>query len=330
MVLWTLPLLAALAPRSLRQRVDAPRLPSISDAQQTAVKRLPRFLSDSDIQRLHDVAAEAKIAAGDRAVTATLDRQLREGGRTVWINHLIAERLPELHSRILAAAHAADAELWGGVLCDRAALNLRSAEYHTVVEEGGVAMGSHADFGSLVTIDLMLSSIDEFDGGRFETLEADGEVLAHTFECGDALIFLSHKPHGVSTLEAGRRNILVCEIWEGVARRCPQRCDHPWMPCYCSYRPFTLYEVEDLEDPRRSRRLPGALSDIELLRARGLAEHRAQLERAAQEQAPMAATAAKAEGGELAANGASQALLDDVFGDLRRKMGVCGQVRAGE
>lgn len=323
MLVFTLPLVALLAPLgSLRQRFEAPRLPEVANAQRTAVKRMPRFLSDDDIDSLHKVAAEAKRIAAGREVTATLDRQLREGGRTVWINHLLAERLPELHGRIFAAARAADAELWGGVLEGRHALNLRSAEYHTVLEEGGIAMGSHADHGSLITIDFMLSATDDFDGGRFQTLEADGEQLAHVFEKGDALFFLSHKYHGVSALEAGRRNIIVAEIWEGVARRCPQRCDNPWLPCYCNYRPFTLYEHDDPEDPKHSCRLPG-MSDIERLRENGLAEHRARLAREARQGVGVSQPGA-------ADDKLSRALLDDIFADLKGGMGVGGKLRPGE
>ena len=53
------------------------------------------------------------------------------------------------------------------------------------------AVERHYDAGSLVTMDLMLSSTADFTGGVFTTLEADGELLPHTFERGDLLIFLS-------------------------------------------------------------------------------------------------------------------------------------------
>ncbi len=161
---------------SLRQRVDNPRLPDISDAVATRVKRVPRFLSEADIASLHAVANVARTTASGYTPQATLDRQLREGGRTVWINHFLREELPELHGRILQAAKEADEELWGGVLNDRAMLSIRSAEYHTVMHEGGVAMAPHADHGSLITIDLMLSDTSEFEGGQFQTLETDGQL----------------------------------------------------------------------------------------------------------------------------------------------------------
>lgn len=62
------------------------------------------------------------------------------------------------------------------MLEDREMLSIRSAEYHTVLAEGVVAMAPHADYGSLVTIDLMLSDTDAFEGGRFQTLESDGQT----------------------------------------------------------------------------------------------------------------------------------------------------------
>jgi len=88
----------------------------------------------------------------------------------------------------------------------------------------------------------MLSDTAEFEGGAFQTVEPGGEVTTHSFERGDALVFQSHKQHGVAALtgRSSRRNIMVCELWEGLPRRCMRRCDQPWLPCYC--RPdFTEY-----------------------------------------------------------------------------------------
>lgn len=62
------------------------------------------------------------------------------------------------------------------MLEDREMLSIRSVEYHTVLEDGGVAMAQHADYGSLVTVDLLLSDTDAFQGGRFQTLESDGQT----------------------------------------------------------------------------------------------------------------------------------------------------------
>lgn len=236
---------------SLASRVEAPRLVSEADAQRTAVKRLPRFLSEADIADVHAAAATARASAeaAGFVASATYERQVREGGRTVWLNHRLRELLPELHSRMMAAAVAADRELWGGVLDDRAALALRSSEYHRVehsaAAEENIPMPTHADHGSLVTIDLLLSDASDFEGGEFQTLEPDGSHLTHRFERGDALLLLSHKWHSVTALTAGKRNVLVSEIWEGLPRRCPQRCDQPWLPCMCRHARTAMYARAD-------------------------------------------------------------------------------------
>ena len=170
-------------------------------------------------------------------------------------------------------------------------ISLRSAEYHTVLAEGGLPMHAHADYGSLVTMDLMLSDTSEFEGGVFQTREEDGELLSHTFERGDALVFLSHKHHGVSAVTAGRRNIMVCEFWEACRGRV-QRCDQPWMPCYRKYRFDTAMYVD--HDPARYTPMRGP-TDMERLRLNGLAEHRRlEAARAAAEAEERAAAQARA------------------------------------
>ena len=146
-------------PMSVTQKMEAPRLVSEADAQRTVVRHLPGFLSEADLESIH-VAAEtcrAAAAAAGFKVSSTYERQVREGGRTVWLNHRVLELLPELHARMMGAAQAASRELWGGVLDDRIALHLRSSEFHTVIhdaEDSGrnIPMPVHADYGSLVTI----------------------------------------------------------------------------------------------------------------------------------------------------------------------------------
>ena len=274
----------------------APSLVDFDVAKRCSVQRLPGFLSLDEIEELRSTAqAVQRIRAGDvlTAVGATRDRQLREGGRTVHINHHLAEMMPALHDRLLRAAREADRDNWRGaadadrpdvgVLDDRAMVALRSAEYHDVrgKAEGALPMHLHGDYGSLVTIDLMLSHSSEYEGGVLQTMEADGNLLDHTFEQGDALIFLSHKEHGVTPVTSGRRQIVVCELWEGLPRRCPQRCDQPWYPCHCKYRPLALYSKPEASSPWP----PNGPTDMEKLRRNGLADYRARRAREAREAA---------------------------------------------
>eukprot|EP00971_Amphidinium_carterae_P049469 974424-Amphidinium_carterae.1 len=71
----------------------------------------------------------------------------------------------------------------------------------------------------------MLSSPGvDFEGGEFCTMESDGSYVEHTFNCGDAMLFLSHKPHSVRPVTSGIREVLVVELWEGIERECEHRC----------------------------------------------------------------------------------------------------------
>ena len=47
----------------------------------------------------------------------------------------------------------------------------------------------------------------------------------HEFKQGDALVFVSHKPHCVGQVRSGRRNVMVLEFWYGPERQCPHRCE---------------------------------------------------------------------------------------------------------
>jgi hypothetical protein len=65
----------------------------------------------------------------------------------------------------------------------------------------------------------------------FQTLtEQDGRddrstLSSHIFHAGDALFFVSHKPHCISQLTKGSRKVLVLEFWRGIECRCGHRCD---------------------------------------------------------------------------------------------------------
>ena len=131
-----------------------------------------------------------------------------------------------------------------------ATLNLRSAEYHDIGPGGALPHPKHLDYGSLITVDFMLSDTDDFEGGTFSTLEADGTLQPRAFERGDMIIFLSHKYHCVAPVTAGRRNVLVCELWEGLPRICPQRCSDAFGPCYCRFVPPVLVVGIDADRER--------------------------------------------------------------------------------
>lgn len=223
---------------ALQNRLIAPpRLEALPDAQRSVVARVPRFLSDNEIVDIHLAVERVGQRLGSQ------DIHKRQGApegswSTVFMNHHLLELLPSLHQRLLEAACDSDAANWRLLDDHRHELAFRCVEYHSVSVGGGIPMRKHHDFGSLLTLDVMLSDpSSDFEGGRFCTLEADGTLKAHTFERGDLLIFQAHKYHCVQPVNEGRRTVLVAEIWEGLPRRCPRRCNTPWGPCDCQFAP---------------------------------------------------------------------------------------------
>ena len=105
-------------------------------------------------------------------------------------------------------------------------LNVRVAEYHRQIAPGpGINDFKHYDMDSIVTVDICLSSANEFSGGTFGTLETNGELMHHSFGKGDAVAFISHKFHCVEKVTEGVRRVLVLELWRGPTRTCPHRCE---------------------------------------------------------------------------------------------------------
>ena len=119
-------------------------------------------------------------------------------------------------------------------------------------EDDDYSVGSkHYDQGSIITVDIMLSDTTHHVGGKLYTLEpaaddvankgeGDGNVRGdawvvqqhHEFAKGDAMVFLSHKYHGVTPLRAGPpRQVLITELWQGEERACPHRCVQHWGCC---------------------------------------------------------------------------------------------------
>ncbi|KAJ1616268.1 hypothetical protein T492DRAFT_1107787 [Pavlovales sp. CCMP2436] len=220
-------------------------------ARKTAVAHLPGLLSLDEIAELHRVAAQVQSEA------ASEYRGGADAGRAWRVIYLqtdgeFGRLLPALHAKLRRAAVEADSkESWGllpPLRHDEWAV--RCVEYHRMGRSGGLPDRGHYDCGSLVTIDVMLTrpGVDH-EGGLFCTREADGTDIAHPFEQGDALAFVSHKPHCVSPLVRGTRQVLVVEFWRGEARTCPHRCSLPGPgACDLTLRNVARRHETELED----------------------------------------------------------------------------------
>lgn len=129
-----------------------------------------------------------------------------------------------MRTKLMDAAARVDAKHWK-LLTGRHVVP-RCVESHLLSPGKDVLHPGHYDHGSVLTIDVMLSEPRaDFRGGRFQTVEADGSVRVHRLDKGDALVFVSHKPHFVEHVEVGERRVLIVELWEGLERTCPHRCE---------------------------------------------------------------------------------------------------------
>ncbi|CAK9020286.1 unnamed protein product [Durusdinium trenchii] len=114
--------------------------------------------------------------------------------------------LEELEAKVLALMRSEDSQRWG--LLSSRSVQLRSMEYHAYSDGGSVMDPEHRDDGSLVTISVLLSRLEDFQGGVFSTEKE------HFMQRGGGVLFLSEKRHNVSAVK-GERHTLVLELWDG-------------------------------------------------------------------------------------------------------------------
>lgn len=133
---------------------------------------------------------------------------------------------PQLDQKILALVRRVDREA-GWNLIGSGPCNVRVVEYHRqIAPSPGLPDPWHYDQDSLITFDVLLNDPErDFDGGVFQTLEADGTLKAHSASMGDALLFVSHKYHCVTPVTRGTRHVLVIEYWRYSQRYCGHRCE---------------------------------------------------------------------------------------------------------
>ena len=198
----------------------------VATAQRTQVVRLEKFLSLEDIEMIHAVA-KAELASIGEATDGAFEAH-SESWKVLYLqnNNTFQLKLPALRKRIFDTVHKVDKSQNWCLFDNVDGVNIRVVEYHQMDESGELSDPKHYDLNSLLTVDIMLSEDDAFEGGDLQTLEADGTLKQHEFKQGDALVFVSHKYHCVSRVRSGRRNVMVLEFWYGPERQCPHRCEH--------------------------------------------------------------------------------------------------------
>jgi hypothetical protein len=220
------------------------RLPSLEEAQRTRVKRIPKFLSNEEVERLEQEIRSSQPSCGQAMRDALGVKMLTHTAwRTTYLHSddVFSTKMPTLVDKLLTAAAMVDRSEGWGLLTG--AVQPRTIEYHEALRGGGLAQPDHFDGGSCVTVDIMLSDTAGFSGGEFRTLEADGSLQQHTFERGDMLVFVSHKFHMVDRIHSGERRVFVMEFWEGDRRTCSHRCLKRFGDCPYSKRSAVLETI---------------------------------------------------------------------------------------
>ena len=219
---------------------------NVHEAQTTRVVTLRKLLSPKECGAILSLAQEVERTDDEATLRFQNDVQLSQRGnwKTVYVHsgEAFHRQLPEIHDKLRAAIESADASEGWSLLTPpkktateaagggRGDVCVRTAEVHEVLVGGTLPEPKHYDAGSLITIDVMLSQNGEFDGGVFRTLELQDDGCSEAFlefpefSTGDAMVFVSHKYHGVAPVSRGVRRVCVVEFWNGEERSCPHRC----------------------------------------------------------------------------------------------------------
>merc|ERR1712008_583370 len=95
--------------------------------------------------------------------------------------------------------------------------NVESLTYFGQVSPDGNSdgLGWHDDFGSYITMVVMLSRLGEYSGGGFEVENIDRvRVESRRLDRGEVMAWKSWRPHGVRPVTRGKRHVLVIEFWD--------------------------------------------------------------------------------------------------------------------
>jgi hypothetical protein len=98
----------------------------------------------------------------------------------------------------------------------RRSFSVRVIEFHEYRKGGGLAKKFHFDEGSCYTMVIMMSCPNtDFQGGEFQTWEANNRWEVYDLQQGDCLVIPSCKFHSVARLTEGKREVVVMEVWDG-------------------------------------------------------------------------------------------------------------------
>lgn len=207
----------------LQCAVPTPCLPHVSVAQKSKVVRAEQLLDSSDRANIAEVLRQITDSEPPAHFgTNTLENTDKSAKHCTFLHRrldLLCSKAPGVLDKVRCfAAQAYDSAGWGHVdgplanISEDHSLRVRVAEHWEYRRGGKLDDPWHYDGGSVMTVVVLLH--DDFVGGAFCTHESDGTMLEHPMRAGDAVCFVSHKYHNVSTVIAGVRRSLVVELWD--------------------------------------------------------------------------------------------------------------------
>jgi len=230
---------------------------SVPQAQLTKALRFKEFISENERRQLLTILQNCNFPSYTSNVNEDIDTLGNPVHTTMYVqtDNFFETKLDWLHKRIVKLVrHLNIKERWGFNMSSDSSFNVRVAEYHEMSEGGSLSDCRHVDVGSVVTVDIMLEEATK--GAIFQTLESTKKTVdelkhihhtghekseeinkekeflkPHSFCARDAMVFMSHKYHCVSTLLKGQRKVFVVEFWNGQKPICGHRCEDPTGNC---------------------------------------------------------------------------------------------------
>lgn len=164
-------------------------------------------------------------AFGEDETSETYGMYKKDGGNyCTYVAGLLQEYLPGVASTIYRVLQMTyDKNEWiddsGRVLPPPNSLGLRTAEHLEYHRKG--RLGLHEDSGSVYSISVALSDVNDYEGGYFQLRSPNALFKVPRLS---AILFESEATHGVTDILGGERNVFVVELWDnddvpkGVAR----------------------------------------------------------------------------------------------------------------
>lgn len=179
-------------------------------------------VSFQDVQLIQEASKLAQDAHHDSEGDGYVESRRFGVGKNITAGHTVTYVHDHIHlvdsallDRLLALAPGL-VEKGGWLHVD--SLRVRCVE--VIQYEGGKEseqnIGWHTDGATLLTIAAMLSNKTAYEGGRINLRSEDGmRSEQHELDAGDIIAWRGWTDHQVQAVTAGRREVLVLEVWAG-------------------------------------------------------------------------------------------------------------------